>query len=114
MLKTRLTTLLGIDAPIIQAPIGPTAEATLALAVTQAGGLGTLAARAAHPDELRRDIRHIREKTTRSFGVGFITHLLGPCPATSMSRWKSAFPSCCSPSAIPRRLFRRSASPAPR
>jgi nitronate monooxygenase len=80
MLKTRLNSLLGTEFPIIQAPIGQTAEATLATAVSLAGGLGTLAARAAFPDELRSQIRHIREHTSRPFGVGFITHLLGPKP----------------------------------
>ena len=80
MLKTRLCTLLGIEAPIVQAPIGTTAEATLATAVCEAGGLGTLAGRAAAPDELRREIHYIRQHTSRPFGVGFITHLLGARP----------------------------------
>jgi nitronate monooxygenase len=80
MLKTRLCTVLGIGVPIIQAPIGQTADATLATAVCEAGGLGTVAGRAAAPEELRQDIRHVRQHTSRPFGVGFITHLLGTRP----------------------------------
>ena len=80
MLTTRLNKVLGIEAPIIQAPIGQTAEATLAIAVCKAGGLGTLGARAAFPEELRGQIRQIRQHTSAPFGVGFITHLLGPRP----------------------------------
>lgn len=47
MPSTRLNNVLGISAPILQAPIGQAAEATLATAVCEAGRLGTLAARAA-------------------------------------------------------------------
>lgn len=57
MPTTRLNNVLGISAPILQAPIGQAAEATLATAVCEAGGLGTLAARAAFlensPDDER-------------------------------------------------------------
>ena len=80
MLSTRLNTVLGIDAPIVMAPMGRAAEATLASAVCNAGGLGTLAAMAAKSEDLREQIRRIREMTSRPFGVGFITHLLGPRP----------------------------------
>lgn len=80
MLATRLTALLGIELPIIQGPIGQAADPTLATAVCKAGALGTLAARAAHADELRAEIKTVRQQTTRPFGVGFITHLLGPRP----------------------------------
>jgi nitronate monooxygenase len=80
MLNTRLQKVLGITAPLIMAPIGQTAEATLATAVCKAGALGTLAGRAAMPDDLRQQIRRVRQDTTRPFGVGFITHLLGPRP----------------------------------
>jgi nitronate monooxygenase len=80
MFATRLTSLLGIELPIIQGPIGPTADPTLATAVCKAGALGTLAARAANPDELRTEIQQVRKHTSHPFGVGFITHLLGPKP----------------------------------
>jgi nitronate monooxygenase len=80
MLATRLTSLLGLEHPIIQGPIGPTADPNLATAVCKAGALGTLAGRAANPEELRSEIRQVRQQTSRPFGVGFITHLLGPKP----------------------------------
>ncbi len=80
MLKTRVSGVLGIDIPIIMAPMGRAAEATLVSAVSQAGGLGTLAAMSGKADELLVQIKRVREATTRPFGVGFITHLLGPRP----------------------------------
>jgi nitronate monooxygenase len=80
MLKTRLTDVLGIEVPIVMAPMGRAAEATLVTAVCQAGGLGTLAAMSGKADDLVTQIKRVREATTRPFGVGFITHLLGPKP----------------------------------
>lgn len=80
MLTTRLSIALGIDAPMVMAPMGRTADATLATAVCEAGGLGTLGAMRAQPDDLRRQIASVRKTTSRPFGVGFITHLLGEDP----------------------------------
>ena len=73
MLKTRLCDLLGIDHPIISAPMASTATA-LAAAVSEAGGLGLIGA-GISPDPvwLREQINAVRELTDRPFGVGFIS-----------------------------------------
>ena len=42
MLRTRLCELLGIEHPVIQAPIGPWSSAELVAAVSNAGGLGSV------------------------------------------------------------------------
>lgn len=69
-MRTALTRLLGIEHPIIQAPMagGPTTPA-LAAAVANAGGLGTLGAAYLAPDTLRREIAAVRALTDRPFGV---------------------------------------------
>ena len=69
-MRTALTRLLGIEQPIIQAPMagGPTTPA-LAAAVANAGGLGTLGAAYLAPDALRREIAAVRALTDRPFGV---------------------------------------------
>lgn len=69
-MRTALTRLLGIEHPIIQAPMagGPTTPA-LAAAVSNAGGLGTLGAAYLAPDTLRREIAAVRALTDRPFGV---------------------------------------------
>jgi len=71
-LKTVLCTLLGIDAPVIQAPIGPGARSELAAAVSNAGGFGMLAGTFYQKDELRDLIQATRSLTGKPFGVNFI------------------------------------------
>lgn len=69
-LKTALCKLLGIDYPIIQAGMaGGATTVELVAAVSEAGGLGSLGAAYMAPDELRRAIREIQQRTSRSFAV---------------------------------------------
>jgi NAD(P)H-dependent flavin oxidoreductase YrpB (nitropropane dioxygenase family) len=67
-----LTGLLGIRLPIIQAPIGGASSAQLVAAVSNAGGLGVLAATWRSPSDLSTELRKIRELTDRPFGVNFV------------------------------------------
>ncbi len=70
--KTRITELLGIDYPIIQGGLAYLAYADLAAAVSNAGGLGQITAMSLPgPDELREEIRKVRELTDKPFGVNF-------------------------------------------
>jgi len=68
--KTRLTTLCGIDLPIVQAGMagGPTTP-DLVASVCEAGALGTLGAGYLTPQAMRQAIREIRAKTKRPFAV---------------------------------------------
>jgi nitronate monooxygenase len=73
MLHTRLCDLLGIEVPIISAPMGPNITGIeLASAVSTAGGLGILSFGANPPPVLRTQIRRMRELTDKPFGVNFI------------------------------------------
>ncbi len=79
MLKTRLCDLLGIDHPIISAPMGSGAGAELVAAVSEAGGFGLIGMGPRDdPVWLREQIQAARERTSRPFGVGFITPLVNP------------------------------------
>ena len=69
-MKTRLTTLLGIDQPIVLPGMSWISKAELVAAVCEAGGLGILATGPLQPDETREAIRQVRERTDRPFGVG--------------------------------------------
>jgi nitronate monooxygenase len=73
-LRTPLTDLLGIDVPILQSGMGGVAGPDLAAEVSNAGGLGILAGFRLHADELRRQIRRLRELTNRPFGVNLWLH----------------------------------------
>ncbi len=71
-IETPLTRLLGLDVPIVQAPIGGIATPELAAAVSNAGGLGTLSLTWREPDDARSVIRDVRRRTDRSFGINLI------------------------------------------
>src|SRR5439155_24040394 len=68
-LHTPLCDLLQIRYPVLQAGMGMIARGPLAAAVSAAGGLGVIGATHLEPDELRREIRFVREHTDRPFGV---------------------------------------------
>jgi NAD(P)H-dependent flavin oxidoreductase YrpB (nitropropane dioxygenase family) len=68
-MKTVLCERLGIELPIIQAPMGGAVDPSLAAAVSNAGGLGMLAPWRADVETLRRQIRETRALTSRPFGV---------------------------------------------
>jgi NAD(P)H-dependent flavin oxidoreductase YrpB (nitropropane dioxygenase family) len=71
-MKTALCRRLGIELPIIQAPMGGAAGPALAAAVSNAGGLGMLALFRADIDTVRRQVRQTRALTDRPFGVNLI------------------------------------------
>jgi NAD(P)H-dependent flavin oxidoreductase YrpB (nitropropane dioxygenase family) len=68
-MKTALCERLGIELPIIQAPMGGAVGPTLAAAVSDAGGLGMLVPWRAEIDAMRQQIREIRTLTSQPFGV---------------------------------------------
>ena len=71
-MKTKITELLGIEYPVIQGGMAWVAEASLAAAVSDAGGLGLIAAAAAHAEWVREQIKKVREMTDRPFGVNIM------------------------------------------
>lgn len=71
-LSTPLCDLLGIEVPIVQAPIGSATCPELAAAVSRAGGLGTLALTWTEPDGCAEKIRRTRALTDRPFAVNLV------------------------------------------
>jgi nitronate monooxygenase len=71
-IRTPLSTLLGIDVPILQAPMGGAAVPALAAAVSNAGALGMLGVSWFTPDLLRAMIRETRRLTDRPFAVNLV------------------------------------------
>ncbi len=76
MIKTRVTELLGIEYPIIQGGMAWVATHELAAAVSQAGGLGIIAAGNAPKEVIRNEIREVKKLTNKPFGVNIM--LLSP------------------------------------
>jgi nitronate monooxygenase len=72
-LRTPLCELLGVSFPLIQAPMaGGWTTPELVAAVCEAGGLGILAGARVSPERLAEDIREVRTRTDRPFGVNFL------------------------------------------
>ena len=71
-MRTVLCDLLGIEYPILQGGMAWVADASLASAVSNAGGLGIVAAMNAPGEWLRNEIRATRERTSKPFGVNIM------------------------------------------
>jgi enoyl-[acyl-carrier protein] reductase II len=73
MIRTPLCDLLGIDHPIMLAGMGGVSYSEVAAAVSEAGGFGCLGAAGMHHDEMTREIRALKARTARPFGVDLLT-----------------------------------------
>jgi nitronate monooxygenase len=69
-----LRELLGVELPIIQAPMAGVQGSALASAVSNAGGLGSLPCALLGPDDIRHEVTAIRAQTSRPFNVNFFCH----------------------------------------
>jgi nitronate monooxygenase len=69
-----LLSILDIRHPIIQAPMAGISTPQLAAAVSEAGGLGSIAVGAGTPEAARAAIAAVRERTARPFNVNVFTH----------------------------------------
>jgi enoyl-[acyl-carrier protein] reductase II len=68
--KTRITELLGIEHPIFQAAMSwASSNAALVIAVSNAGGMGVLAAGPMRPDDFRKTLQEIKGKSAKPYGV---------------------------------------------
>jgi nitronate monooxygenase len=70
----RLTDLFGIELPIIQAPMAGANGSEMAIAVSEAGGLGSLPCAMLNAGQLRTELGIIRQRTARPFNVNFFCH----------------------------------------
>lgn len=68
-IKNRLTQLLGVDYPIIQAPMGWIARSQLASAVSNAGGMGIIETSSGELEVIKEEIKKMRTLTDKPFGV---------------------------------------------
>jgi enoyl-[acyl-carrier protein] reductase II len=68
-LRTRINDLLGIEIPIIQAPMGFIARAQLASAVSNAGGMGIIETGSGRLDEIQVEIAKMQDLTDKPWGI---------------------------------------------
>jgi len=69
MIRTRITDMLGIEYPIVQAPMGWIARSQLASAVSNAGGLGIIETSSGELEAVRGEVKKMRALTDKPFGV---------------------------------------------
>ena len=69
-----LQTLLGIELPIIQAPMAGVQGSALAAAVANAGGLGSLPCAPLGIEQMRCQLAALKERAVRPFNVNFFCH----------------------------------------
>jgi nitronate monooxygenase len=80
--------VIGLDVPVVQAPMaGGPSTPTLAAAVSDAGGLGFLAAGYKTPDAVLAEIAATRELTQRPFGVNVFAPPSGPADPDTIRRY---------------------------
>ena len=82
--------LLGIDLPIIQAPMAGVQGSAMAVAVSNAGGLGSLPCAMLTPDALRSELQAITAQTTRPYNVNFFCHAPPSPDAAREATWRAA------------------------
>lgn len=84
----RILDLFGIDIPIIQAPMAGSTDAEIAIAVSTAGGLGSLPSALLNVEQLRDALARIRAASSRPINVNFFAHAMPPADDAAQQRWR--------------------------
>lgn len=85
-----LQQLFGIGLPIVQAPMAGVQGSALAVAVSNAGGLGSLPCAMLGADALRQELAAIRSQTRKPFNVNFFCHVPPQASAARDTAWRDA------------------------
>ena len=81
--------LFGIELPIVQAPMAGVQDSALAIAVSDAGGLGSLPCAMLDPAGIRRELATIRAQTAKPFNVNFFCHNLPQINEEREAQWRA-------------------------
>ena len=84
----RYLELVGIDIPIVQAPMAGANLSDLAIAVSQAGGLGSLPCGMLSVDKVRSEFATIRQQTARPVNANFFCHGMPTPVAADLAHWR--------------------------
>jgi len=85
-----LQDFLGIDLPVIQAPMAGVQGSALAVAVSNAGGLGSLPCAMLTPEALRAELQALTAQTQRPYNVNFFCHTPPAPDAAREAKWRAA------------------------
>ena len=90
MTPSLLQDLLGIEVPIVQAPMAGVQASALAIAVSDAGGLGSLPCALLGTDAMRDELAAIRSRTARPYNVNFFCHTPPTPDPAREAAWRAA------------------------
>jgi nitronate monooxygenase len=85
-----LPDMLGIELPIIQAPMAGVQGSALAVAVSNAGGLGSLPCAMLTPETMKTELEAIRAQTSNPFNLNFFCHTPAEPDADRERAWQSS------------------------
>jgi nitronate monooxygenase len=101
MSKSTLQELLGLRLPVIQAPMAGSQDSALALAVTNAGGLGSLPAATLGPAQLRAELELLSREAQGPWNVNFFCHRPPQADAQREALWRAALAPLCAEAGLP-------------
>src|SRR5215212_1303031 len=84
----RIQNLLGIELPIIQAPMAGAVSSEMVIAVSDAGGLGSLPCAMLTPEQVRTELGIIRQRTSQPINLNFFCHRPPRDDPARMAVWK--------------------------
>jgi nitronate monooxygenase len=84
----RFTKLFGVDLPIIQAPMAGASDVELAIAVSEAGGLGSLPCAMLSADQVRASFQTIQRRTSRPVNLNFFCHRVPKVDIDREREWR--------------------------
>lgn len=84
----RIQDLFEIELPIIQAPMAGSVGAEMVIAVSEAGGLGSLPCAMLNPEQMKAEIGIIRQRTSRAINLNFFCHRPPQADAAREGAWK--------------------------
>ncbi|KQU84088.1 2-nitropropane dioxygenase [Variovorax sp. Root318D1] len=87
---TTLKQILGTELPLIQAPMAGIQGSAMAIAVSNAGGLGSLPCAMLSPDAMRSELAAIRAGTDKPYNVNFFCHTPPEPSAEREATWRAA------------------------
>ncbi len=86
---TRILDLLGIELPIIQAPMAGATGSAMVIAASNAGALGSMPAAMLSVEQLREELKVIRQHSQRPFNVNFFCHRPPVADEQRARQWKN-------------------------
>jgi nitronate monooxygenase len=85
---TRILDLLGIELPIIQAPMAGATGSAMVIAASNAGGLGSMPAAMLSIEQLREELKAIRQHSQRPFNINYFCHQTPAADEQRARDWK--------------------------